>query len=173
MRGAWFRVVGALARAGGGGGQTLQARRVRITSGNVAGTNTAGAWVVVDNGTDEFSVACPAVVGDLVMVSPRFMSNPGTIKLDIAALASGVPIEYSSSGTNTPDVDGEAWSYQDPTFLKVPNPVEFVVTAPMIVGGEVTFALMRRGTSASGLIYGDTNYSFKMWALNLGQVSMS
>lgn len=159
--------------AAAGGGSAISMRRVRITSGNVANTNTSGSWVVCNNGTVDLSVTIPAAEDDLLEVAARFLCDPGSLKLDYAVTASGSAVEFSSSQSGTPDVDGEASFYGDQAYLRPASPVMFVVTAGMIVSGNVTIALMRRGTSSAGVVFADTNYSFKMWAKNYGQANLS
>jgi len=151
-----------------GPGSSIGFATKRIISGNMVGTNTSGSWVVCNNGTEDLSITISAAIGDLVEVAPRFMMNPGAIKLDLAVIVSGSPVYYTSSRSGTPDIEGEAAFYNDQSFIRPFVPPRFVVTAPMISGGSVTIALVRRGSSGTGLIYADTDYSFKIDAMNYG-----
>ncbi|GLH97349.1 hypothetical protein [Phytohabitans aurantiacus] len=156
----------------GGGGSTVVIRRKRITSGNVAGSNTSGNFVVCNNGTEDLAVVIPAAVDDVIQVSARFMAIVGGgIALDLAALgAANAIVEYGSTNGAAPDFDGEPGWYTDNTYLRSPGSAIFKVTAPMLVSGDAKIALVRRGTGGAGQVYADTNYSFRIHAINFGAV---
>jgi hypothetical protein len=154
--------------AAGGGGGTPAFGQLRVSSGDAVGSNTSGSWVIVNNGTVDFSITLPAAEGDLLEVAARFlMESGGGIVLDYAAMNGAIVVQFSSSGTSTPSFEGEP-SLID-VFKPNPSPVHFTVTAGMLVGSDVTVALVRRGTGGAGRVLADSNYPFIMWMKNYGQ----
>jgi hypothetical protein len=155
--------------AAGGGGGAPAFMQLRVSSGNAAGSNTSGAWIVINNGTVDFQVTLPAAVGDLLEVAARYLMTSGTgfKGVDYGVWDGAAVVQFSSTGTATAAFEGEP-SLTD-QLKQTTGPVHFTVTAPMIVGGNVTVALVRRGEGGAGQIHADSNYPFIMWAKNYGQ----
>lgn len=152
---------------------TLVVGRKRITSGDVAGSSTGGVYVIVNNGVEDFTKSVPCAVGDYVEVAIHALLNSGSMHLEYVAInGSGTIVEYGSTNTAAPAFEGDPSLYQDTTFVIAHSGAAFVVTAPMISAGNVTFGVARIGTGGSGLIHADTNYPFRLTVRNYGAVTV-
>ena len=154
---------------GGGGVFVYRTRDTRITTGDVA-LAASVPWVIVTSaGPTPLQLSIPAAAGDRILVSPAFMRNGSGSFLDMATLTSaGAISRYLGSGTVTPLPEGNPSYYpQAASFPGVPNPQKIVAEAGEINAGNITVALVYRG-SGSETIYASATYPWYLLLTNIG-----
>jgi hypothetical protein len=149
-------------------GPSPKVRHTRITSGNIAIPNTAGAWEVLAG----VSLSLPAAVGDYVEIGMAGMRSPTSgMFLDACVVVSGAPAMFLTTGTGSPAVEGDP-SWYPPEGGTVPYPSQdaprgFVVEAGHLSAGSVVFGIAAKG-SGSGTLYASTSFPFYLNAKNFG-----
>lgn len=154
--------------ASGGGGTTIRTNDARIATGDVA-LATAAGWTIVASGATPLSCTITAAIGDRIIVGPSFMRGGSGFFLDTAILTSGGAISrYLGSGTSTPLAEGNPAYYpQASSFPGAPNPMQIVVASGEVNAGQVTVALVYKG-SGTQTVYASETYPFYMLLTNLG-----
>lgn len=152
----------------GGGGTTIRTADTRITAGDVA-LSSAGSWTIVTSGATQLACSITAAVGDRILISPQFMRTGSAAFLDLAILTSGGGISrYLGSGTSSPLSEGNPAYYpQSATFPGATGPVQMIVASGEVNAGQVTVALVYRG-SGPETIYASATYPFYLLLTNLG-----
>jgi hypothetical protein len=152
----------------GGGGSTIRTADVRVVAGDVALASSA-SWAIVTSGATPLSCSVTAAVGDRLHVNPQFMRTGSAAFLDLAILTSGGGISrYLGSGTSTPLSEGNPAYYpQSSTFPGVTGTVQMIVASGEVSGGQVTVALVYKG-SGPETIYASATYPFYLLLTNLG-----
>lgn len=153
-----------------GGGSTVTWTRGRITTGDVDQGDTAGAWAAVAGIT---FTSPTAVAGDVLDASVSFMFEAAPAAghfYDMAIVVAGTPVVYSSSGTNTPALEGDPSLYRSPETYRASGWTwNLEVTAPMISAGAVTFQLYGKGGAVTNsTIFASANYPFRWRVGNYG-----
>lgn len=162
--------------SGGGGTNTgagtgVTTVQTYITSGNVT-LPAAGSWTIVTSGGSPVQAQIAASVGDKVTITASFMRSATSQFLDWALLASGSPDLYASSGGSSPATEGlPAYYPQASTFPGVSGSWQFTVAAQHISGGQVTIALMTKGTGA-GTVYASTSYPMDILLTNISSTTI-
>ncbi len=161
-------VTGTAVGPFGGGGVTWT--RGRITSGDVDQPDTSGAWAEVAG----ISFASPpAAAGDVLDAAVSFMLEGAPAAghfFDMAVIVGGSPVVFSSSGTNTPALEGDPSLYRSPETYRTSGWTwNLETTAPMISDGVVTFQLYGKGGAVTNsTIFASTNYPFRWRVGNFG-----
>ncbi len=161
--------ITALENAGGGGGGVVPGFASGYkTDGNLAGTNSTGAWEVISG----FTMAIPAVVGDRITFNLSALvdhNGSRTDLFDLAVIVGGVPVRCASSNGATPGADGLP-EQSNSTVQYGPGSFRMAFTAVSgdISGGNITFAALHKGPGTGGLLAG-TAYPLRWDAINLKQ----
>jgi hypothetical protein len=140
--------------SGGGAGPAMSIVSGQLTSGNVAATNTAGAFLPIA-GT---SVSISAALGDQVSGQYGFTDASGAGSYyDIGVTVGGVLVRqlYSPAFPATSSYEGMPGALPDnpPAFFGPVAPRWFTVTSgDLDSGGVVTFCLCRRSTGSGSLL---------------------
>jgi hypothetical protein len=130
-----------LFKLGSGNVAGLDTARAVRTSGNITLNSTS--WANVNTGLD---LVVPAQVGDVLLVTPDFMVGNQAVSagLDVATIVSDSPVNTVGAGS-----DYGAWYLPASVFAPVGGPVQYVVQAGDISGGNVTLRLRYKTTSAT------------------------
>jgi hypothetical protein len=152
---------------GGGGGTGPVITRARILTGDVVVAADA-AWTPVPG----ISLAVPAVAGDnLLLTVACLISHTDSSFYELAVLVGGVPVRYASTGTGSPAGGEEGDPSMYPLAGGPLHPLntfmDFEVEAGDLSGGNVTFALVHKG-SGGGKVYASAAFPFRWSARNDG-----
>lgn len=154
----------------GPAGSAAPTGEVTIVAGDVAlAATTPWAVVASGGGTIPLQAAIPAIAGDRVRVTPKFMrSSPGQF-LDVVLLDSaGAIAVYGGSGTASPLPEGNPMYYPQPAFVGAVGPITFTVAAEHLDGtGHAVVALAHQGTQTQ-TVYASVTYPWRMMWENLG-----
>ena len=144
-------------------------RDVRITSGNVALATSVPWAIVVSAGPTPLQLSIPAAAGDRILISPQFMHTGSGFFLDMATLTSaGAISRYLASGTTAPSPEGNPAYYpQSGSFPAATGPVKMVAEAGEIDAGNITVALVYRG-SGTETVYASTAQPWYLLLQNIG-----
>lgn len=148
---------------GGGGGTAPTFARARVTSGDL--TTTADAAFTLVSG---LTMAIAAVNGDDVTFSfsgMLDMSNSGTEYFDVAVVVGGSAVQYASTGTATPAVEGDPTLYPGTSvrFRGTQYEWAFTVGSGDLSGGNVTFQFAHKG-GGSAKVLASTSYPLR-WSI--------
>ena len=148
----------------------LIVRRSKLTSGDIAVPNTAGAFALVAATT----LAIPAVVGDYIEFNFDLMYNlSGSNYQDWCVVVGGSIVRANSTNTATPGTEGQPSLYPGAAaFSTAAGPFAFVAVSGDISGGNVTFQLAVK-TTGTGTIYRSTTYPMTLTARNYGSVDFA
>lgn len=157
-----------LSAAGGGGGTTITYAGARVSTGDLSTTNDA-AFTLVSG----LSMSIAAVAGDHVEldISGLFdMSNSTTEFFDLGIVVSGSVVRYSSSGTNTPAVEGDPSMYPVSGARFVPRTVSWNITVQSgdLSGGNIAIQFAHKG-GGSAKILASASYPLRWQLKNLHQ----
>lgn len=144
-------------------------RDVRITTGNVALSASVPWAIVVSAGPTPLQLSIPAAAGDRILISPQFMHTGSGFFLDMATLTSaGAISRYLATGTTTPSPEGNPAYYpQSGSFPAATGPVKMVAEAGEINAGNITVALVYRG-SGTETVYASTAQPWYLLLQNIG-----
>jgi len=161
--------------AGGGGGGVIASTDGRIDAQIITLSPVPGWAIVATSGGVEIGTSVPASVGDHLWYSPSFLRTYGVF-LDMGIKAAvGSVSRYTSSGNATPEPDGYAPLYPEPSFAGVVGMRQFIVQEGEVDGsGNATIVLAYRGNSVDGInqkVYfgGGPGYSGAIFVANVGQ----
>lgn len=162
------RVDALEAEAGGALKAFVQTARTGVTFGPC---RTNGPWLVCPT---EYRVTVPAAVGDLVQWLPTVMVDVSAdSEHDLAAVISGAPVRYASTGTATQHPNGMARMYLGSGAYARSWPVITwqVQSGDLDTDGNLTLAVMYR-SAAPGNTVGSAAYANStITALNWGVVT--
>lgn len=143
---------------------------VRASTGPVTLTpfagGTSGTWTLYPA---SLRVTVPAAAGDVLVVYPAIIadSSSGAAEGDLAAVVSGSPVRYYSSGTAVQLPNGHGGLYQDGDFGFGQLPaVTWVAASGDLSGGNITLSFMYR--DAAGRAFGHTVYPSTIDVINFG-----
>ncbi len=156
----------------GGSGATVTSGYV--VTGDVTLPNVGSTWTAV-TGLTGFTI--PAVAGDRITFQPSFLADlAGANFLDVAVVgAASAFVRVASNGATgtpaTPAVEGDPTAYREANneLVRGLGPFTFVAGAADIVGGNVSFSVIHKGTGTTSTVYASTNYPFRWTARNDGQ----
>jgi hypothetical protein len=159
------RVV-ALEAAPGGGGTAATFARAIVVSGDLTMPSDAG-WTPVAG----LSLVLPAVVGDEVTLTVDCMFDMTLSAADffeLVVLVGGAIVRCGSNGTATPPAEGDPALYpsQNVRFRGSHVSMSFQVASGDLSGGNVTFGMAHKGTSAAAKIYASATFPFRWTARN-------
>lgn len=138
-----------------------------ITTGNITPPSNP-TWAPVSG----FSIACPAAVDDVLRLDVQALLSPNSASLfDLAVLVAGAPAYYASSGAGTPGTEGLPGWYPQTSFKTVFSGWVFGVQAGHLEDGQLTVALMHKGT-ASGTVFASAGYPWYWCLTNSGQLEV-
>lgn len=120
------------------------------TAGNLAVVSTAGVWTAVDTNTD---IVIPAAAGDRLAIWGNFLTDANTNLngLDVGTVVSGAVVNYVSSGTGTPLVEGLNAFYPHGNTFQVNQPAVYDVQAGDVSGGNVRLRLFYLASGAANI----------------------
>lgn len=150
--------------AGGGGGASFEIIEARITSGNVAWPDTAGAWAKPGDAAGlpvGFRLTLTDVqVGDWVEIGVRAMrSDTTSAYVELAVQVGSSIVRYLTTGTGSPAFEGDTSWYPNNTFRTQSAPAGFFVTSGDIDSGQIRFVLANK-SAGSGTLYASSQYPF-------------
>lgn len=157
---------------GGGGGSVATkpiVRQAYVTDGSGAALpSTSNAWAALTG----FTLAIPAVVGDYVDIGVHAMrTNTTTAFLDIGVMVAGSIVRFLATGTSSGALEGDPGFYFSNGFTGQSASRGFTVVSGDLSGGNVTFAVVLKSSTAAGTLHASTNYPFYWRSINYGAVS--
>jgi hypothetical protein len=147
----------------------LERARGKVTTGNITVTNVGSTWTQAG----ALAFAIPAVVGDYVLFQPSFMYLPASsTSLDIAVKVGASFVRFASTDTAAAAVEGDPTMYFDPgTYRTMGGGVmDVVAEAGDLSGGNITFAVVYKGTGTTATIYASSDLPFRWRAINFGPI---
>ncbi|MFM9542339.1 hypothetical protein [Streptomyces turgidiscabies] len=159
--------------SGGGGGGSIVSTDGRIDRQIIVLSAAADWTIVATPGGVEIGTSVPADPGDVLWYSPSFMRIGGVVYLDMGIKkgAGGVS-RYTSSDAATPEAEGYAPLYPQPSFVGVVGMRQFIVQPDEVDGsGNATIVLAYKGP-ADGVnqkLYFGSGYSGAIFVANMGQ----
>lgn len=162
-------------QAPAGGGSSIVSSDGRIDAQIIILVPVAGWAIVATSEGVEIGNSVPASVGDHIWYSPSFLRTYGVfLDMGIKAAAGGIS-RYTSSDNATPEPDGYAPLYPEPSFAGVAGMRQFIVQEGEVDGsGNATIVLAYRGNSVDGInqkVYfgGGPGYSGAIFVANMRQ----
>lgn len=151
----------------GGGGAVANTGWTYFTAGDYPAAANA-SFAIVSSGP---TVSLAAAVGDYVELEIAGMLNVtgGGDFWEMIALTGSTIRRFGSTGGTGASVEGDPAFYPDldVLFRGVSAGFGFVVTSNDLSAGNVTFGMAQKGAgNGSAKIYADTNYPFRMRAVN-------
>lgn len=153
----------------GAAGTVIRVAQARITDGAIADLTSSSPWIIATTSVGTpLQCSVPAAAGDRIRVHLNMM-YVGAHFLDLALLTSaGAISEYGASGTGTPLAEGAPEFYPSTSFSRAASAGMFTVGSGHIDGsGNATVALVHSGT-ASGKVYANSVYPWRMVLENIG-----
>jgi hypothetical protein len=155
-------------------GGALKAHVQTARSGVVFGPcRTSGTWTLCPTA---YRVTVPAAVGDVVQWVPNIMVLVSAdSEHDLAAVVSGSPVRYASTGTGTQHPNGMARMYLGSTGYARSWPVITwqVQSGDLDGSGNLTLAVMYRADAPGNTVGSAAYANSTVTALNWGAVSAS
>lgn len=151
------------------GGVSVVKARGYVATGDLTSTNVGSTWT--QWGALAFAIA--AAVGDYVEFEPSFMyKEASSTNIDVAVKVSGSFVRFASSGTGTAAVEGDPSTYYEAETYRTANGafMDLVVEAGDLDGGNVTFAMVYKGTGTAAILYASSNFPFRYRIRNYGAI---
>ena len=139
-------------------------RKAALTSGDLnPPPNTGGGWQLTS-----FELDIPASAGDAVLFSfDAMVESSNNTFYDVALVVGSSAVYYLGSESPTPLTEGDPGWYPVGGFLPHPGPLPVLLTSGLIDSGNARFVLAVK-SNGTGVLYADTTYPFKWWAINFG-----